>query len=119
MLICERQMSGSGETRLPSVPVEEWNAHSLPSSETICGLISREETMLSDPCQRSESMVFQTACLAAAFAAITLFVVCILPAAAQSPAKSELGKFLDRKSTRLNSSHLGISYAVFCLKTKK
>src|SRR5256885_12992238 len=25
----------------------------------------------------------------------------------------------DRKSTRLNSSHLVISYAVFCLKTKK
>src|ERR1039458_6023439 len=28
------------------------------------------------------------------------------------------GKFRDRKSTRLNSSHLGISYAVFCLKKK-
>src|SRR5262245_54489737 len=26
---------------------------------------------------------------------------------------------LDRKSTRLNSSHLGISYAVFCLKKKR
>src|SRR5256885_16854737 len=30
---------------------------------------------------------------------------------------SELGR--DRKSTRLNSSHLVISYAVFCLKKKK
>src|SRR5438067_9730994 len=29
------------------------------------------------------------------------------------------GKFLeDRKSTRLNSSHVSISYAVFCLKKK-
>src|SRR5436853_5506590 len=28
------------------------------------------------------------------------------------------GEYLDRKSTRLNSSHLGISYAVFCLKKK-
>src|SRR5205814_8430563 len=27
-------------------------------------------------------------------------------------------RLLDRKSTRLNSSHLGISYAVFCLKKK-
>src|SRR2546426_2952720 len=27
--------------------------------------------------------------------------------------------FTDRKSTRLNSSHLVISYAVFCLKKKK
>ena len=26
---------------------------------------------------------------------------------------------LDRKSTRLNSSHLGTSYAAFCLKKKK
>src|SRR5262245_66022932 len=29
------------------------------------------------------------------------------------------GAQADRKSTRLNSSHLGISYAVFCLKKKK
>src|SRR5207245_10151605 len=29
------------------------------------------------------------------------------------------GLFLDRKSTRLNSSHGSISYAVFCLKKKK
>src|SRR5205814_8411209 len=29
-----------------------------------------------------------------------------------------IGPIRDRKSTRLNSSHLGISYAVFCLKKK-
>src|SRR5437899_4517786 len=29
-----------------------------------------------------------------------------------------LGQEIDRKSTRLNSSHLGISYAGFCLKKK-
>src|SRR5699024_11447593 len=29
------------------------------------------------------------------------------------------GRILDRKSTRLNSSHVSISYAVFCLKKKK
>src|SRR5690625_1472706 len=29
------------------------------------------------------------------------------------------GLKLDRKSTRLNSSHVAISYAVFCLKIKK
>src|SRR5207249_6496643 len=29
------------------------------------------------------------------------------------------GLDLDRKSTRLNSSHVSISYAVFCLKKKK
>src|SRR5437868_10332016 len=32
---------------------------------------------------------------------------------------SEPAVFPDRKSTRLNSSHVSISYAVFCLKKKK
>src|SRR2546426_8011664 len=30
--------------------------------------------------------------------------------------RADLARMLDRKSTRLNSSHLVISYAVFCLK---
>src|SRR5437868_15086915 len=30
-----------------------------------------------------------------------------------------LNRSVDRKSTRLNSSHVSISYAVFCLKKKK
>src|SRR5690606_40914662 len=38
------------------------------------------------------------------------------PAAAAGPAPGGAG---DRKSTRLNSSHVKISYAVFCLKKKK
>src|SRR5690606_40798737 len=42
------------------------------------------------------------------------------------PQRGEMGRgeaqenaLLDRKSTRLNSSHVKISYAVFCLKKKK
>src|SRR5437868_15514236 len=34
-------------------------------------------------------------------------------------ASKKIGSGLDRKSTRLNSSHVSISYAVFCLKKKK
>src|SRR3712207_8014559 len=34
-------------------------------------------------------------------------------------ARPELARGEDRKSTRLNSSHANISYAVFCLKKKK
>src|SRR5437667_946759 len=33
--------------------------------------------------------------------------------------KESLSEQIDRKSTRLNSSHITISYAVFCLKKKK
>src|SRR3712207_7851034 len=36
----------------------------------------------------------------------------------QSEAGTPLPAVLDRKSTRLNSSHANISYAVFCLKKK-
>src|SRR5260221_12289694 len=35
------------------------------------------------------------------------------------PPASQVPKLADRKSTRLNSSHTVISYAVFCLKKKK
>src|SRR5256885_5232047 len=37
----------------------------------------------------------------------------------EEAAKVERLEYEDRKSTRLNSSHLVISYAVFCLKKKK
>src|SRR5262245_63765630 len=40
-----------------------------------------------------------------------------LPAVLTDEQAAKLEK-QDRKSTRLNSSHLGISYAVFCLKKK-
>src|SRR5688572_31125245 len=39
------------------------------------------------------------------------------PAHRQDPSHESIGQ--DRKSTRLNSSHSQISYAVFCLKKKK
>src|SRR5438874_10570628 len=35
------------------------------------------------------------------------------------PATGAVSAPIDRKSTRLNSSHVEISYAVFCLKKKK
>src|SRR3712207_6872906 len=35
------------------------------------------------------------------------------------PQRHEVREAVDRKSTRLNSSHANISYAVFCLKKKK
>src|SRR5439155_19306220 len=39
--------------------------------------------------------------------------------AAKGPLVISLRAETDRKSTRLNSSHVAISYAVFCLKKKK
>src|SRR2546427_8865370 len=42
-----------------------------------------------------------------------------LPTSVRSFSLGDLDAALDRKSTRLNSSHSQISYAVFCLKKKK
>src|SRR5258707_12001964 len=36
----------------------------------------------------------------------------------REPQRDQRGRGRDRKSTRLNSSHANISYAVFCLKKK-
>src|SRR3712207_8915225 len=41
------------------------------------------------------------------------------PHALPAPAGEAVDIILDRKSTRLNSSHANNSYAVFCLKKKK
>src|SRR5262245_64414307 len=41
------------------------------------------------------------------------------PRPRQRGGRRDVDREEDRKSTRLNSSHLGISYAVFCLKKKK
>src|SRR5687768_18176263 len=44
----------------------------------------------------------------------------VVPASAQAGTSAiDVGVHADRKSTRLNSSHGYISYAVFCLKKKK
>src|SRR5687768_17902896 len=43
----------------------------------------------------------------------------IMPGPLAAQLAIALGYFRDRKSTRLNSSHGYISYAVFCLKKKK
>src|SRR5256885_7077218 len=53
---------------------------------------------------------------AAPVGAVALGVLTLAMCAWRGP---YLGMFQDRKSTRLNSSHLVISYAVFCLKKKK
>src|SRR5258707_12550543 len=51
--------------------------------------------------------------------AIKLLQLSNLDLAAYVEGELERNPLLDRKSTRLNSSHANISYAVFCLKKKK
>src|SRR6267142_7244956 len=46
-------------------------------------------------------------------------LLCFSAAALHLKAREQWIGWRDRKSTRLNSSHMSISYAVFCLKKKK
>src|SRR5438045_4509368 len=66
-------------------------------------------------CNPSQELVLHEACL-------VWWVVCYSGASSSAHSYDLQIAFpssKDRKSTRLNSSHLGISYAVFCLKKKK
>src|SRR5256886_11819361 len=68
-----------------------------------------EHRALPSPCHSSASTGFIAA-------AAVLTAAATSPAHAGSPSAT---KSADRKSTRLNSSHSQISYAVFCLKKNK
>src|SRR3712207_7792122 len=65
----------------------------------------------------------KTALLGLAYVALIAYPMYRAGAAAGQPVEgSSVALFaaaVDRKSTRLNSSHANISYAVFCLKKKK
>src|SRR3712207_7578585 len=50
---------------------------------------------------------------------IVAFVAIIVSMWVIEETRSQFYLSIDRKSTRLNSSHANISYAVFCLKKKK
>src|SRR2546421_6604819 len=67
----------------------------------------------SDPCKRLEKEGFSVTYLTPARSGL------IEPAAFAAALRPARSARRDRKSTRLNSSHDQISYAVFCLKKKK
>src|SRR5437899_5473757 len=60
--------------------------------------------------------LFRSAHFPERFGLLTIILLGEFVASVMRGIESQIG---DRKSTRLNSSHLGISYAVFCLKKKK
>src|SRR5438094_6005563 len=60
---------------------------------------------------------YQDASLRNVFGVVIILLLLIAPALTMRLLAEEMSR--DRKSTRLNSSHRTISYAVFCLKKKK
>src|SRR5690625_585871 len=72
------------------------------------------QTMLRNPLANPNVIGITTGSSAAA-----VFCIVILHANGAIVSIASVIAGLDRKSTRLNSSHVAISYAVFCLKKKK
>src|SRR5437660_3326292 len=77
--------------------------------------VARDEGLLIDVYQNKGRLLYK---YAGSFLeqAATLCFKSAFPASGSTWIPNTLG---DRKSTRLNSSHVAISYAVFCLKKKK
>src|SRR5690625_5858785 len=62
---------------------------------------------------KASRRVIFTTFLISAFASLSYWIIIILPPAEFYDGQEALTRTLDRKSTRLNSSHVAISYAVF------
>src|SRR5437870_10557154 len=69
-----------------------------------------KETLMSTKAQSTQSIESAQSKIREGFRTVTPYLVV---------QRCESLRELDRKSTRLNSSHVAISYAVFCLKKKK
>src|SRR5690242_21544017 len=67
----------------------------------------------------AQLLLWGFAAVACALLAIVFALTAVIIAVWQTHRMAGLiGSMVDRKSTRLNSSHMSISYAVFCLKKK-
>src|SRR5437899_2103997 len=94
--LAARLRSASGSQRMDALPEVSWGSKGLEAVATHC-----EADMV-------VSAAVGVVGLEATYAAVR-----------HGKQVALSNKEVDRKSTRLNSSHLGISYAVFCLKKKK
>src|SRR5690606_41598503 len=79
--------------------------------------------LISFPTRRSSDLIKPDLAFKSSTISIPAFKSSIEISACGTPSKTSknvlASNALDRKSTRLNSSHVKISYAVFCLKKKK
>src|SRR5699024_12673267 len=97
---------------LPSSPTHR-HAHSFPTrrSSDLAVFIPQSDGL---GCTGKKAQILRPV------EVIHLFIDCAVPVQEHSRASRPfLITHQDRKSTRLNSSHVSISYAVFCLKKKK
>src|SRR2546427_11741147 len=111
---------GSSGAALAMADCTSWAAASIERSSENWMVICVRPWALDDVIESMPAIVVN--CFSSGVATAEAIVSGLAPGKAACTwivGKSTLGRSLDRKSTRLNSSHSQISYAVFCLKKKK
>src|SRR3712207_5091742 len=96
------------QLRLPAIV--HWDMHHFVVLKEVTG----KGVVIHDPASGAKTFP-----LAEASSHLTGVALELSPAESFTPKNERSRLPLDRKSTRLNSSHANISYAVFCLKKKK
>src|SRR5438445_6166101 len=93
----------------------------LPPSSTLFPYTTLFRSDLLEPGGTDDASTPEPAAAARAFLPSSIGLSVLVPSSARTlTCQATWGDYRqDRKSTRLNSSHANISYAVFCLKKKK
>src|SRR5437870_7530233 len=105
--------------RTPSMPRVSGELPSMVRASTLTMSLSYSASSAScHACLRTNSTTFCATC------SVFIFLLCLDRQLLAEEFRQFIERALpasrvDRKSTRLNSSHVAISYAVFCLKKKK
>src|SRR5699024_12046451 len=97
------------------VPVHHHHLHSFPTRRS-SDLANVANIKRSSTLEKMSFILSFTTCSDIVKPGISLLV--LSDSKHRTPSRP-ISAILDRKSTRLNSSHVSISYAVFCLKKKK
>src|ERR1035438_10559525 len=108
----------SGEQYRLAAPDESANLRPHQAArfhvESTRGLVQKKQVGITAECDAEQHALL----LAAGKFAVGTLLDVFQPRDLQRLCDGQRRRIVDRKSTRLNSSHLGISYAVFCLKKK-
>src|SRR5690348_17957462 len=119
------QEKNSATTEIAGVPTEKSSTaayYAVAMLTVIYSLNFLDRTVITiliDPIKRDYHLSDKMMGFISGFGFVIMYSILAAPVARWADRSNRRSIITDRKSTRLNSSHPSISYAVFCLKKKK